>query len=242
MHRRCTGSAARRFRPESPLATSGTGPTAGVSAVLPPRRPGPSPMPRGCRIGCRSRERPSGAGVVVNDGPPLQARTEVLPVGLLLTVEGTTTHAVVVGSGGSDLGLGGRRKLRARGVVARAADRCRGQRARTRCGAPCPAPYWRCTSRPATDVEEGEALLIVEAMKMEYTLSAPRAGRVARVRRTSGTRSSSMRPSSNSSRSRRTHERAATPLPCRACPSVSTFTRSVPGTDCRTRTPSSRSR
>ena len=30
------------------------------------------------------------------------------------------------------------------------------------------------------EVEEGEALLIVEAMKMEYTLSAPRAGRVAR--------------------------------------------------------------
>jgi biotin carboxyl carrier protein len=35
--------------------------------------------------------------------------------------------------------------------------------------------------KAGADVEEGEALLIVEAMKMEYTLSAPRAGRVARV-------------------------------------------------------------
>jgi acetyl-CoA/propionyl-CoA carboxylase, biotin carboxylase, biotin carboxyl carrier protein len=123
---------------------------------------------------------PSGAVVVVNDGPPLHARIEILPVGALLTVEGTTTHAVVVGGGGrtwvwidgASFALVESSPQRRTGAAGSADNEVR---------SPMPGTVLAVHVKAGAHVEEGEALLIVEAMKMEYTLSAPRAGRVARV-------------------------------------------------------------
>jgi acetyl-CoA/propionyl-CoA carboxylase biotin carboxyl carrier protein len=122
----------------------------------------------------------SGAGVVVNDGPPLQARAETHPPGLLLTVEGTTTHAVVVGAedrtwvwlDGASFALLESSPRRRAGGAGSGNNEVR---------SPMPGTVLAVHVKAGADVEEGEALLIVEAMKMEYTLSAPRAGRVARV-------------------------------------------------------------
>ena len=38
------------------------------------------------------------------------------------------------------------------------------------------------TTEPGAEVEEGDTLFVVEAMKMEYAVHAPRAARVAEVR------------------------------------------------------------
>jgi acetyl-CoA/propionyl-CoA carboxylase biotin carboxyl carrier protein len=122
----------------------------------------------------------SGVAVVVNDGPPLQARTETLPLGLLLTVDGMTTHAVVVHGGdrtwvwldGATVALLEWSPQRRAGGAGGADNEVR---------SPMPGTVLAVHVKAGAAVEEGEALLIVEAMKMEYTLSAPRAGRVARV-------------------------------------------------------------
>ena len=121
-----------------------------------------------------------GASVVVNDGPPSQARAEALPPGLLLTVEGTTTHAVVVSGedrtwvwlDGASFALLESSPQRLAGGAGSGENEVR---------SPMPGTVLAVHVKAGADVEEGEALLIVEAMKMEYTLSAPRAGRVARV-------------------------------------------------------------
>ncbi len=121
-----------------------------------------------------------GAGVVVDDEPPVQAHTEILPVGLLLTVEGTTRHAVVVGSedriwvwvDGTCVALVEASPQRRTGVAGSADNEVR---------SPMPGTVLAVHVKVGADVEQGEALLVVEAMKMEYTLSAPRKGRVARV-------------------------------------------------------------
>jgi acetyl-CoA/propionyl-CoA carboxylase biotin carboxyl carrier protein len=127
----------------------------------------------------------SGASVVVNDGPPLQARAETLPLGLLLTVEGTTTHAIVVSGedrtwvwvDGASFALLESSPQRRAGGAGSGDNEVR---------SPMPGTVLAVHVKAGADVEEGEALLIVEAMKMEYTLSAPRAGRVARVRASVG--------------------------------------------------------
>jgi acetyl/propionyl-CoA carboxylase alpha subunit len=48
--------------------------------------------------------------------------------------------------------------------------------------APMPGAVVRVGVEPGDDVEAGQALVVVEAMKMEHTIAAPHAGRVAEVR------------------------------------------------------------
>ena len=48
--------------------------------------------------------------------------------------------------------------------------------------APCSANVWRIHVKPGQVVKEGEAIVILEAMKMEYTLNAPCGGVVQSVK------------------------------------------------------------
>jgi acetyl-CoA carboxylase biotin carboxyl carrier protein len=41
---------------------------------------------------------------------------------------------------------------------------------------------WKITSKPGDEVAEDEVLLILESMKMEISVTAPRAGRVKEIR------------------------------------------------------------
>jgi acetyl-CoA/propionyl-CoA carboxylase, biotin carboxylase, biotin carboxyl carrier protein len=128
---------------------------------------------------------PRSARVVVNDGPPLRIRRELLPAGILLTVEGSTMHAIVVGDGdqtwvwadGASYAFTELSPQRRAGAAGSAENVVR---------SPMPGSVLAVHVKAGDDVQEGEALLIVEAMKMEYTLSAPRAGRIARVATTVG--------------------------------------------------------
>ncbi len=123
---------------------------------------------------------PGSADVVVDDDPPLHTRSEALPAGLLLTVEGTTTPAVAVSGedrtwvwiDGASFTFTESSPQRRAGSAGSADNEVR---------SPMPGTVLAVHVKAGDDVEEGDALLIVEAMKMEYTLSAPRMGRVARV-------------------------------------------------------------
>ena len=46
----------------------------------------------------------------------------------------------------------------------------------TRCWPPWPARCWRCTRSPGDPVEPGQLLFVLESMKMQFEISAPRAG------------------------------------------------------------------
>ncbi len=63
----------------------------------------------------------------------------------------------------------------------RGAGRGDGKRADSRSGPPFPGGSPRSRSPPGDEVEAGATLLVVEAMKMQNELRAPRAGRVERV-------------------------------------------------------------
>ena len=41
---------------------------------------------------------------------------------------------------------------------------------------------WKITAKPGDDVVEDEVLLILESMKMEISVTAPRAGKVKEIR------------------------------------------------------------
>lgn len=47
--------------------------------------------------------------------------------------------------------------------------------------APMTAKVVQVRTKPGAEVSEGDLLLVLEAMKMEYRLTAPRAGKVAEV-------------------------------------------------------------
>ena len=84
----------------------------------------------------------------------------------------------------------GRRRLAARPRPARPG--CRASPTRpTRwraasCSRRCPAPWSGSTSRPATEVAAGQTVLVLEAMKMQHTVTAPHAGTVTEIDVTPG--------------------------------------------------------
>lgn len=47
--------------------------------------------------------------------------------------------------------------------------------------APITGTVWKIEKRPGDSVAEGEAIVILESMKMEVPVEAPRAGKVASV-------------------------------------------------------------
>jgi len=102
---------------------------------------------------------------------------------LTLEVEGRTVEAHVVRGqrGGIELWLGGERyaveEVRAGGDAAGA----QGANDETELLAPMPAKIVRVHVAAGDAVNDGQALVVLESMKMEMSVTAPRAGRVRRV-------------------------------------------------------------
>ncbi|TPQ43964.1 3-methylcrotonyl-CoA carboxylase, partial [Prosthecomicrobium hirschii] len=55
-----------------------------------------------------------------------------------------------------------------------------------RIAAPMPGTVVAVAVKPGDQVEKGQALIVVEAMKMEHTLRSPRDGKVAKVNAAAG--------------------------------------------------------
>jgi acetyl/propionyl-CoA carboxylase alpha subunit len=118
--------------------------------------------------------------VTIDGGSPLAAGLEQMPDGLLLTIDGRTQRAVVARDGlvvwiwidGETFSLT---------ELAPERDTAKAGSVENEVRSPMPGTVIIVNVNVGDEVEEGEALLIVEAMKMEYTLVSPRAGRVDRV-------------------------------------------------------------
>ena len=121
-----------------------------------------------------------GAEVTINGGRAHSVVAERIPDGLLLTIDGRTQRALVAASelttwvwlDGMTFAmteLAPERHTRGSSAVE---DEVR---------SPMPGTVIIVNVKIGDEVGEGEALLVVEAMKMEYTLVSPRAGRVNEV-------------------------------------------------------------
>ncbi len=100
---------------------------------------------------------------------------------------GSTPHSVVEASDGSRrwIATGGERfVLSERSASARGSGRERGGQGaggESDIVAPMPGQVRAVQAEQGAQVEKGETLLLLEAMKMEIRIGAPRAGRVARL-------------------------------------------------------------
>ncbi len=116
--------------------------------------------------------------VQVGDLPPVAARGQRTPDGLLLTAGGRTTSVLVARDGATTwLHLDG-----AAHAVTELAPERRGAAAGTHDGdvrSPMPGAVVVVHVADGDRVEEGQVLLVVEAMKMEHALAAPHAGTVS---------------------------------------------------------------
>ena len=121
--------------------------------------------------------RATGARVVVGDAEPVAASAVRTPDGLLLTCRGRTTTVLRAAVGATTwLHLDGT----AHAVTELPPER-RGATAGTHDGdvrSPMPGAVVAVHVAEGDVVEEGQVLLVVEAMKMEHALSAPHAGTV----------------------------------------------------------------
>jgi acetyl-CoA/propionyl-CoA carboxylase biotin carboxyl carrier protein len=123
---------------------------------------------------------PGEATLKVDGGSPMVACGELLPDGLLLTLDGHTQRAVVMGDGlttwiwldAKTFALTELAPERKSGGAGSAENEVR---------SPMPGTVIAVHVTGGEEVEKGAALLIVEAMKMEYTLVSPRAGRIGQV-------------------------------------------------------------
>jgi len=99
--------------------------------------------------------------------------------GLVAQLDGMTLRATVIHSGGElTVFVGGlTRRLRVREF-----ETVQDEPAGGRLTAPMPGSVIEVLVKEGEAVEQGRALMIIEAMKMEHTITAPMAGRVARVR------------------------------------------------------------
>lgn len=106
---------------------------------------------------------------------------------LTLTLDGRAFEAVIVRAGGGagryEVWLDGERHLVEEPRRVAGASGAGEDDALT---APMPAKIVRVHVAPGDAVSEGQALVILESMKMELTVSSPRAGRVKRVGATAG--------------------------------------------------------
>lgn len=130
---------------------------------------------------------PSGAIAVALDGAEIDADVRPVPGGVSVRV-GTRVHDVIVaGAGGDDVQLAAGA---ARAVVQVVSERARAERGRkgARGGgaakelrAPMPGRVVRVLCAAGDAVESGQALVVVEAMKMENELRATAAATIAEV-------------------------------------------------------------
>ena len=121
---------------------------------------------------------PGAAVVRVGDGTPVAAGAEPTPDGLLLTVGDRTTTVLAAADGATTwLHLDG-----STWAVTELPPQRRGGAAAAHDGdvrSPMPGAVLGVRVAVGDEVEEGEVLLVVEAMKMEHALAAPFAGTVA---------------------------------------------------------------
>jgi len=98
---------------------------------------------------------------------------------LVAELDGVTVHATVVRSGGELTVFVGGLTHRLRVCEF---ETVQDEQAGGRLTAPMPGSVIEVLVKEGEAVEQGRALMIIEAMKMEHTITAPVAGRVARVR------------------------------------------------------------
>ncbi len=136
--------------------------------------------PDGSAIVLQATGPPAKAEVTIDGGPPVAAGLEQVPDGLLLTIDGRTQRAVVADDGPTAwIWIDG--EIFALTELEPERDATKSGSVEDEVRSPMPGTVIVVNVQVGDEVEEGEALLIVEAMKMEYTLVSPRPGRVDRV-------------------------------------------------------------
>jgi acetyl-CoA/propionyl-CoA carboxylase biotin carboxyl carrier protein len=123
----------------------------------------------------------SGAEVAVGKGEPVPARAEFREPGLILSYGGRTIRFAYAADGGTIwLGRGGD----AWALTEEAAAPARGGPAGGADGivrSPMPGTVLAVHVAPGEQVSAGQAVAVVEAMKMEHTVTAPLAGTVTEL-------------------------------------------------------------
>ena len=112
-------------------------------------------------------------------GTTLLARAESAGDGLVAELDGERVHATVVRSGRELTVFAGGLTHR---LQVREFETVQDEEAGGRLTAPMPGSVIEVLVKEGEAVEQGRALMIIEAMKMEHTIVAPAAGRVAHVR------------------------------------------------------------
>ena len=123
--------------------------------------------------------RPSNAEVVI-DGSPILAAADQLPDGLLLTI-GNRTWLAAVATEGEETWVWVDGETFSFTEISPESEGLAAGADINEVRSPMPGTIIAVQIRAGDTVEKGDPLLIVEAMKMEYTLVAPRAGLIAKV-------------------------------------------------------------
>ena len=123
--------------------------------------------------------RPSNAEVVI-DGSPVSAAADQTSAGLLLTI-GNRTRLAAVATEGDTTWVWVDGETFSLTEISPESDGLDAGSDTNEVRSPMPGTIIAVKIRPGDTVEKGDPLLIVEAMKMEYTLVAPRAGSIAKV-------------------------------------------------------------
>jgi acetyl-CoA/propionyl-CoA carboxylase biotin carboxyl carrier protein len=131
--------------------------------------------------------RPWKAEIAIEDEAPLQCSAVLTPDGLILTT-GEDTYRSVVAVDGPTAWIWIQGDVFAVTEVSPQRDVKGSSSVENEIRSPMPGTVIAVNVEPGDEVDEGQALLVVEAMKMEYTLASPRNGRVNRVLASVGAR------------------------------------------------------
>lgn len=150
----------------------------------------------GERVEVEVRDGPSGVEVSVAGRPFVPARLVGCPAPLHALELGDARRAVVIEPdpiepGGLKVALEGRAPVRALALDARAAAAAAGRASQRKAGpslqrSPMPGVIVEVRVSEGSEVEKGDVLLILEAMKMQNELQAERAGVIDKVHVTAG--------------------------------------------------------
>ncbi len=121
--------------------------------------------------------RSSRAQVTIGEATPHSVSSDLTPDGFLLTIDGQTRPAMVATLGLTTwVWIDG--ETSALTEVAEERGGSRSSELENEVRSPMPGTVTALHVKVGDPVEKGQPLLVVEAMKMEYTLAAPRGGRV----------------------------------------------------------------